>query len=128
MDYFSVFYHGIADVLQEEEQIYKIIDEQCSEIFQIMNSVGLQPTLQGHGYVKKLWSAYGKTSTIVTQINRMRTGLMKVVRQKLLRQYREVNMRNSKDWILRKRMSGKMPFMREQLVLGKKIGLPPKDS
>lgn len=78
MDYFSVFYHGIADVLQEEEQIYKIIDEQCSEIFQIMNSVGLQPTLQGHGYVKKLWSAYGKTSTIVTQINRMRTGLMKV--------------------------------------------------
>ena len=78
MDHFSVLYQGLENTLQEEGKIYRIVDEQCGELFKIMNTVSLQPTLWGHGYTDKLWEAYSRISTISSYVGRMQNGLGKV--------------------------------------------------
>lgn len=78
MDHFSVLYQGFENTLQEERKIYRIVDEQCGELFKIMNTVSLQPTLWGHGYTDKLWEAYSRICTISSYVGRMQNGLGKV--------------------------------------------------
>ena len=78
MDYFSVKFNALEEAMQKEMTVNSMLSEECDNLMRILATVGVQPSLKGHGYVDKLWTAYNHVSTIASQVVRMNNGLEKV--------------------------------------------------
>ena len=75
---FSVDYDGIQNVITEQERMAKVFSQNADQLFKIMSSVGLNPSLSKKGYAKKLWTAYSNISNRQGNIAILSSALSKI--------------------------------------------------